>query len=236
MLCEKPLAASAEAAPGSSRRRRRWGAGWCRSGSCAATTPLPGAQARLDDGEIGVPLLAHMAHRNAGRAAAPSTSAMLDHRLGRARDRRDPLAAGRGDPARHRVRAARLEPHQAGAAGSPAPPVRDRVRPRWSTSSASSARAMATTSAARSWGRRGRSKLAPPARVTARARTARGVAVDPGFWTRFAPAYQDELQDWVNAVSRGEPTGPTAWDGYAAAAVSEAAVVSLREGGASTCS
>jgi myo-inositol 2-dehydrogenase/D-chiro-inositol 1-dehydrogenase len=79
-------------------------------------------------------------------------------------------------------------------------------------------------------GETGTLELAPPARVTARAAATRGEAVDAGFWTRFAPAYQDELQGWVNAVSRGEPTGPSAWDGYAAAAVSEAGVASLREG------
>ena len=39
-----------------------------------------------------------------------------------------------------------------------------------------------------------------------------------------------ELQSWVNAVAYGPPTGPSAWDGYAAAAVSQACVDSLRTG------
>ncbi len=51
-------------------------------------------------------------------------------------------------------------------------------------------------------------------------------------WTeRFADAYDREVQAWVDATRRGEVTGPGIWDGYAAAAVCEAGVRSLREGG-----
>lgn len=51
-------------------------------------------------------------------------------------------------------------------------------------------------------------------------------------WTeRFADAYDREVQAWVDATRRGEVTGPSVWDGYAAAAVCEAGVRSLREGG-----
>ncbi|MGV9455587.1 Gfo/Idh/MocA family protein [Streptomyces sp. NPDC003635] len=51
-------------------------------------------------------------------------------------------------------------------------------------------------------------------------------------WTeRFADAYDREVQAWVDATRRGEVTGPSVFDGYAAAAVCEAGVRSLREGG-----
>ncbi|WP_328875215.1 Gfo/Idh/MocA family oxidoreductase [Streptomyces sp. NBC_00287] len=51
-------------------------------------------------------------------------------------------------------------------------------------------------------------------------------------WTeRFADAYDREVQAWVDATSRGEVTGPSTWDGYAAAAVCEAGVRALRDGG-----
>ncbi|MGN9913061.1 Gfo/Idh/MocA family oxidoreductase [Phytohabitans sp. LJ34] len=43
---------------------------------------------------------------------------------------------------------------------------------------------------------------------------------------RFAQAYVDELQAWADAVRRGTAEGPSAWDGYAATAVTEAAVAS----------
>jgi myo-inositol 2-dehydrogenase / D-chiro-inositol 1-dehydrogenase len=66
-------------------------------------------------------------------------------------------------------------------------------------------------------------ELASPARVTARSAGGRGDAIAPGFQQRFGEAYVHELQTWV---AGGSP-GATAWDGYAAAAVCEAAVESL---------
>ncbi|GGP61633.1 Gfo/Idh/MocA family protein [Streptomyces calvus] len=51
-------------------------------------------------------------------------------------------------------------------------------------------------------------------------------------WTeRFAQAYDDEVQAWVDSTRRGEVDGPSTWDGYAAAAVCEAGVRALEEGG-----
>ena len=52
----------------------------------------------------------------------------------------------------------------------------------------------------------------------------------PGFLERFADAYRTELLDWVGAVANGGPTGPTAWDGYAASAVADACLESLASG------
>ncbi|MGW5482264.1 Gfo/Idh/MocA family protein [Streptomyces sp. NPDC004008] len=55
-----------------------------------------------------------------------------------------------------------------------------------------------------------------------------GIAQD--FVERFAQAYDHEVQTWVDATRRGEVTGPSTWDGYAAAAVCEAGVRAQREG------
>ena len=52
-------------------------------------------------------------------------------------------------------------------------------------------------------------------------------AVTPGFLERFADAYRTELGAWVGAIANGGPTGPTAWDGYAASAVADACLQSL---------
>ena len=51
-----------------------------------------------------------------------------------------------------------------------------------------------------------------------------GTAEHVTFKTRFAAAYDSEIQRWVNAVAAGTIDGPSAWDGYLAAAVAEAAV------------
>jgi myo-inositol 2-dehydrogenase/D-chiro-inositol 1-dehydrogenase len=54
----------------------------------------------------------------------------------------------------------------------------------------------------------------------------------PADWReRFIRAYDVEIQEWIDGVAAGEaPTGPSAWDGYAAAAVSEAALEAMRLG------
>lgn len=51
-------------------------------------------------------------------------------------------------------------------------------------------------------------------------------------WTeRFAQAYDDEIRAWADATRAGRVTGPSVWDGYAAAAVCEAGVRALEDGG-----
>ena len=53
----------------------------------------------------------------------------------------------------------------------------------------------------------------------------------PADWReRFIRAYDVELQDWVDAVATGGFTGPSAWDGYAAAVVSDSCLEALRTG------
>ncbi|MFL5996925.1 MAG: Gfo/Idh/MocA family protein [Streptomyces sp.] len=61
-----------------------------------------------------------------------------------------------------------------------------------------------------------------------------GGTIAQDFVERFADAYDREVQAWVDATRRGEVTGPSVWDGYAAAAVCEAGVRSLTEGGRMT--
>lgn len=47
---------------------------------------------------------------------------------------------------------------------------------------------------------------------------------------RFVTAYDVEVQAWIRSVRDGAATGPSAWDGYAAAAVCDAGVRALRTG------
>jgi myo-inositol 2-dehydrogenase/D-chiro-inositol 1-dehydrogenase len=58
-----------------------------------------------------------------------------------------------------------------------------------------------------------------------------GGHITPGFRERFGLAYDIEVQRWADAVRSGvNVIGPTAWDGYAAAAVCAAGVRSLETG------
>ena len=52
----------------------------------------------------------------------------------------------------------------------------------------------------------------------------------PDWRGRFEDAYRIELQGWVNSMRGGPPVGASAWDGYAATAIAEAGVQSLRRG------
>lgn len=47
---------------------------------------------------------------------------------------------------------------------------------------------------------------------------------------RFGEAYRLELQAWIDDIRRGEITGPSCWDGYAATACATAAIESFETG------
>jgi myo-inositol 2-dehydrogenase/D-chiro-inositol 1-dehydrogenase len=72
--------------------------------------------------------------------------------------------------------------------------------------------------------------LANTSEVTVRTQNRHSGRVPVDWRDRFIRAYDVELQDWLNAVAAGTSTGPTAWDGYAAAAVTDAALEALRTG------
>lgn len=58
-----------------------------------------------------------------------------------------------------------------------------------------------------------------------------GVAVPADWRERFIDAYDNEFQEWINAVAAGEgATGPSSWDGYAAQVVCDAGVNALHSG------
>lgn len=46
---------------------------------------------------------------------------------------------------------------------------------------------------------------------------------------RFGPAFDAELLQWVESVAAGRTTGPSSWDGYAAAVTADALVAAVRE-------
>lgn len=50
------------------------------------------------------------------------------------------------------------------------------------------------------------------------------------FKTRFKEAFENELQRWVNAAKNGTIDGPSAWDGYLAAATCEAGSEAIASG------
>ena len=76
-------------------------------------------------------------------------------------------------------------------------------------------------------GETGTVSLASPAAAILRGAGAVTEPVAVDWRDRFARAYDAELADWVTSVQLGRATGPSCWDGYAAAAVSQAALAAL---------
>lgn len=81
-------------------------------------------------------------------------------------------------------------------------------------------------------GDRGTVRLAPAdAPVLRRGRRA-GHEVEGDWLQRFPRAYEIEARRWVGSLHAGELTGPDAWDGYMALVAVEACVAAVRSGSA----
>ena len=72
--------------------------------------------------------------------------------------------------------------------------------------------------------------LADVSEVTVRTQNRHSGRVPVDWRDRFIRAYDTELQEWLDAVAAGTSTGPTSWDGFAAAVVTDAALEALGTG------
>jgi myo-inositol 2-dehydrogenase / D-chiro-inositol 1-dehydrogenase len=81
-------------------------------------------------------------------------------------------------------------------------------------------------------GDRGTVALTNPARVVADADRRRATGYPADWRPRFADAYRNELQAWVDAVAAGRPSPlASARDGLVAGAVADAVITSMHDGG-----
>jgi myo-inositol 2-dehydrogenase / D-chiro-inositol 1-dehydrogenase len=79
-------------------------------------------------------------------------------------------------------------------------------------------------------GEQGVVRTAPPAGAVVRRDRAASQRIEDDWLDRFHAAYVIELQQWVESLRNGRPTGPDAWDGYASLIVADACIASLRSG------
>jgi myo-inositol 2-dehydrogenase/D-chiro-inositol 1-dehydrogenase len=79
-------------------------------------------------------------------------------------------------------------------------------------------------------GERGTAELGNAGPVVVRADGERRCRVPADWRERFSDAYDLELSEWIGSVGAGEATGPSAWDGYAASVVGDAAVLAAASG------
>lgn len=73
-------------------------------------------------------------------------------------------------------------------------------------------------------GEAGTARLPEPMAVALRLDAKRQSSILTDWKDRFVASYDVELQDFIAAASKGGSTGPSAWDGYAAAVTSDACV------------
>jgi myo-inositol 2-dehydrogenase/D-chiro-inositol 1-dehydrogenase len=79
-------------------------------------------------------------------------------------------------------------------------------------------------------GEDGTAALGESSPVTVRKNNTFSGRVPEDWRERFILAYDVEFQEWIDGVRDGGTYGPSSWDGYAAAVVSDAAVESIKTG------
>ena len=80
-------------------------------------------------------------------------------------------------------------------------------------------------------GEAGTARLPEPMAVAMRLDAKRQSSILTDWKDRFVASYDVELQDFVAAAAKGGATGPSAWDGYAAAVTSDACVQAQESAG-----
>ena len=182
----------------------------------------------MDDGSIGEPLLAHMVHRNVTSTAGfTSQMAMTDsviHEIDTTRwlFGQEVVAAT--------VVATRPSP--LAAAG-----LRDPQLVLFELSGGGVVEVEVFVSCQYGYdvrcevvGSLGTVSMDNPGTTSLRRNGQRAEPVPPDWQVRFDAAYRDELQGWVDSLAAGAVSGPSAWDGYAAAVVANCAVRALADG------
>ena len=79
-------------------------------------------------------------------------------------------------------------------------------------------------------GETGVARLPEPASVLLRQEARLGIELLTDWKKRFIASYDVELQEWINSVAAGRISGPSSWDGYAAAVTADACVESQGNG------
>jgi myo-inositol 2-dehydrogenase/D-chiro-inositol 1-dehydrogenase len=229
VLCEKPLAVDAEASRRVLDADAALGRRLVQVGFMRRFDPgYADLKARLDGGEIGAPLLAHCAHRNPTVPPGFGSEMILTDSVVHDVD------TARWLLGQEIVRVTVLTPR----ATSHAPEgVQDPLLVLFETDAGALVDVEAFVHAQYAYdircevvGETGTLALAPPTTVLLRHAGRAAAELPMRFQDRFASAYVQELSAWVASIASGEPAGAGAWDGYAASAVCEAAVESLRTG------
>jgi myo-inositol 2-dehydrogenase/D-chiro-inositol 1-dehydrogenase len=226
VLCEKPLAASAQAARRVLEAEATLGHRLVQVGFMRRFDPAyADMKSRLDRGEIGAPLLVHCAHRNPTVPPAFGSEMILTDSVVHDVDTVRWLLG------QELVKVTVLSPRRTSHAPDG---VQDPQLVVFQTEAGALVDVEAFVNAQYGYdirceivGESGTVALAPHGAIQLRRDGRDGTDVPGRFQERFASAYISELQSWVASIATGAACGASAWDGYAASAVCEAAVESL---------
>jgi myo-inositol 2-dehydrogenase/D-chiro-inositol 1-dehydrogenase len=229
VLCEKPLATTAQASRRVLEAEAALGRTLVQVGFMRRFDPgYADLKARMDGGEIGTPVLVHCAHRN------PTVPPSFDSEMILRDSVVHEIDTVRWLLGQELVRATvfRSRPTSQAAEGT-----RDPLFVVFEAEDGALVDVEAFVNARYGYdircevvGESGTLALAPPATVELRREGSIATDVPARFQERFASAYVSELQSWVASIADGAASGASAWDGYAASAVCEAAVESLSTG------
>jgi myo-inositol 2-dehydrogenase/D-chiro-inositol 1-dehydrogenase len=229
VFCEKPLATTREAcerildAETAAGRRlvmvgfmRRYDDGY------------RAMKAALDAGQIGAPLVFHSAHRNPSVPASVTTEGVVVdtcvHDIDIARFLLDSevVSAQTLNPRRSSLAAEQLQ--------DPLILVLEMANGALVDIEAAVNIAYGYDIRGEILGETGTIELAESSKIIVK-REGQYVGSVPVDWReRFIRAYDVEFQEWINAVAAGHSTGPSSWDGYAAAVVTDAGAQAARTG------
>jgi myo-inositol 2-dehydrogenase/D-chiro-inositol 1-dehydrogenase len=81
-------------------------------------------------------------------------------------------------------------------------------------------------------GETGVARLPEPSSVVLRSQARLSTTILTDWKDRFIDSYDVELQDFIDAASQGAASGPTSWDGYAAAIAADACLTAQSRPGA----
>jgi myo-inositol 2-dehydrogenase/D-chiro-inositol 1-dehydrogenase len=215
VLCEKPLATTAEACLRVVEAEARAGRRLVHLGFMRRYDPAYGAvKTALDGGGVGDPLLMHCAHRNATVPPSYTSEMLITSSLVHEIDVTRWLLG-------EEIVGARVIAPRASALSGPG--MRDPQLALLETERGVIVDVEVFVNAQYGYdircelvGERGTLTLEPQ------------VAAD--FRERFATAYRRELEAWVASLDGGPAFGAGAWDGYAANAVADACLASLASG------
>jgi len=79
-------------------------------------------------------------------------------------------------------------------------------------------------------GETGVARLPEPSNVPLRSEAKLSVEILTDWKKRFIASYDVELQEWIHSVASGKVSGPSSWDGYAAAVTADACVEAQKTG------